>query len=137
MDKDLIQKAPSFETYIMIMDTYKKLNKITNKLAEFLREHNFSAQAGPSLGGVSNYVLLAQNAGLGWVGKLGLLITPEFGPRQRLSVLFTNIENLPISEKNPHSYIENVCLICRECVDGCPGKAILEKLSKLSPGSVT
>lgn len=127
MDKSSIEKAPSFETQIMIIDTYRKLNKITNKLTEFLREYNFSAQAGPALGGVANYVLLARNAGLGWVGKHGILITPKFGPRQRLSVVFTNIENLPINKINPHSWIENVCRICRECIESCPGKAILEK----------
>ncbi|MFX1394203.1 MAG: hypothetical protein ACFFAH_11565 [Promethearchaeota archaeon] len=127
MDKDKIKKAPSFETYTMIINTYKKLNKITNILTKFLREHNYSAQAGPALGGVANYVVLAQNAGLGWIGKLGLLITPEFGPRQRLSVIFTNIENLPVNKINPHSWIENVCRICRECIEACPGKAIFEK----------
>ena len=131
MDKDLIQKAPSFDTFKMIMGTYKELNQHTNLLANFLRRKNYAVQAGPALGGVSNYVVMAKNANLGWVGKLGLLITPEFGPRIRISVIFTNIQNLPMSKvgkKNSHSWIESFCKKCQECVKACPGGAILNKL---------
>jgi Fe-S-cluster-containing hydrogenase component 2 len=130
MNKDLIQKAPSFDTFKMIMGTYKELNQHTNFLANFLRRKNFAAQAGPALGGVSNYVVMAKNANFGWVGKHGLLITPEFGPRIRLSVIFTNIQNLPISQvdkDNSHSWIESFCKKCSECVNACPGGAILTK----------
>jgi epoxyqueuosine reductase QueG len=126
MDKDLIQKAPSFDTFKMIMGTYRDLNRITNTLTEFLRNNNYGAQAGPSLGGVSNYVVMARDAGLGWIGRFGLLITPEFGPRQRLSVIFTNIENLPQSYDNTHSWIERYCQNCELCTRSCPGNAILE-----------
>ena len=130
MDKDLIQKAPSFDTFKMIMGTYKELNQYTNLLANFLRRKNYAVQAGPALGGVSNYVVMAKNANLGWVGKLGLLITPEFGPRIRISVIFTNIQNLPMSnvgKNNSHSWIESFCKKCNECVKACPGGAILDK----------
>jgi len=64
----------------MILGSYKELNQHTNLLANFLRRKNFAAQARPALGGVSNYVVMAKNANFGWVGKHGLLITPEFGP---------------------------------------------------------
>lgn len=97
-------------------------------MLHIFRENNYGAQAGPSLGGVANYVVLARNAGLGWIGRLGLLITPEFGPRQRLSIIATSIENLPFNpdNKNPHSWIEDFCQKCEECIKGCPGNAILE-----------
>jgi len=127
MNKDLIQKAPSFDTFKMIMGTYKELNQHTNLLANFLRRKNYAAQAGPALGGVSNYVVMAKIANLGWVGKHGLLITPEFGPRIRLSVIFTNIQNLPKSKDSSHSWIESFCKKCGECVNTCPGDAILNK----------
>ena len=127
MEKDLIQKAPSFDTFKMIMGTYQDLNRNTNLLANFLRRNNYAAQAGPALGGVSNYVVMAKNANLGWVGKHGILITPEFGPRIRLSVIFTNIQNLPISKDNAHSWIESFCTKCEECVNSCPGGAVLKK----------
>jgi hypothetical protein len=129
MDKDIIQTIPSFEAFKMIMNTYKQLNKATNKLSSFLREHNFGAQAGPALGGVANYVVLARNANLGWVGRLGLLISPEYGPRQRLAIIATSIENLPINPDivNPHWWIKDFCEHCGICIRECPGKAILEK----------
>ena len=130
MDNDSIQKAPSFDTFKMIMGTYKELNQHTNLLANFLRRKNYAVQAGPALGGVSNYVVMAKNANLGWVGKHGLLITPEFGSRLRLSVIFTNIQNLPITKvgkDNTHSWIESFCKKCGECVNACPGGAISNK----------
>ena len=127
INKDLIQKAPSFDTFKMIMGTYQELNRNTNLLANFLRRKNYAVQAGPALGGVSNYVVMAKNANLGWVGKHGLLITPEFGPRIRISVIFTNIQNLPISNDNSHSWIDSFCQKCDECVTTCPGNAVLNK----------
>lgn len=127
MDKDIINKAPSLATTKMIMESYRDLNKYTNVLAKFLRDKNYAAEAGPSLGGFANYVHLAQKAGIGWVGKLGVLITPEFGPRQRLSILTTSIENLPFSQDNPHSWITEFCGKCQKCITICPGNAILEK----------
>lgn len=129
MDKDIIQTVPSFKAFKMIMNTYKQLNKIANKLTTLLRDNNYGAQAGPALGGVANYVVLARNAGLGWVGSQGLLISPEFGPRQRLAIIATSIENLPINPElvNPHWWIKDFCEHCGECIKRCPGKAIFKE----------
>ncbi|MCP4761545.1 MAG: [Fe-S]-binding protein, partial [archaeon] len=127
MDKNRIDKAPSRETQEMVMGTYKTMNFIGNKLAKYLRNKGFGAQAGPALGGVSNYVPLAEQAGLGWHGRHGLLITPEFGPRQRIALIYTSIENLPVKERseNEHKWIGDFCGKCGKCIKNCPGNAIL------------
>lgn len=80
MDKDKIAKSPSRETVKMIMHTYNNLGIAANKIATFLRNYGFSAHASHPLGGIVLYPPLAQSAGLGWHGRHGLLITPEFGP---------------------------------------------------------
>jgi len=126
MDKVAISKAPSLETFKMVFQTYDSLGIATNKLADYLRENNFNAHASHPLGGQVLYPPLAKKAGLGWTGTHGLLITPQFGARQRISVIFTNIENLPFAEINEHEWIQDFCDKCKKCVRTCPANAILK-----------
>ncbi len=54
-------------------------------------------------------------AGLGWIGKTALFVSPEFGPAVRLATVFTDLE-LPTGEP----VTESRCGDCRACVDACP-----------------
>lgn len=65
-------------------------------------------------------------AGLGEFGWSGLVLTPQFGPRQRFISIITNapIEEDPI-------YNEKICTKCFKCVEVCPVKAI-SKTKKVS-----
>ncbi|MHA2295014.1 MAG: 4Fe-4S dicluster domain-containing protein [Candidatus Hodarchaeales archaeon] len=127
MDSEKIALAPSEETGIMIFNTYKNLGVAAIKLADFLREKGFSAHPVHPLGGVVLFPPLAKLAGLGWYGKHGLLITPEFGPRVRLAAVFTSIENLPSSSQDSsQAWIVDYCTNCRACVKKCPTGTILE-----------
>jgi epoxyqueuosine reductase len=137
MSKELIDRAPSQATLNMVFGTYDDLGKAANKIAEFLRDHGFAAQADHPLGGLVLFPPLAQKAGIGWVGKHGLLITPEFGPRVRLTAVYTNIENLPLAESNIHGWIEDYCKICGICVKQCPPKAIRDESVTHETGRIT
>ncbi len=127
MDQELIDKAPSQETMNMVFETYDALGIAANKIAEFLRANGYAAQADHPLGGLVLFPPLAQKAGIGFVGKNGLLITPEFGPRVRLAAVYTSIENLPFAEQNDHSWIADYCSSCGLCIRGCPPRAILNE----------
>ncbi len=60
------------------------------------------------------------NAGLGWIGKNGVLITEKYGPRVRLSAILIN-SDLPIG--NPIT--KSKCPTdCNMCVNACPYKAL-------------
>ena len=137
MDKKKIAKAPHKETVNMVLGTYDKLGITTNKIAKFLRKHGYSAHTSHPLGGIVLYPPLAQQAALGWVGKHGLLITPEFGPRVRLAAIFTNIKNLPFAEDNPHNWIPEYCATCGNCIKNCPTKAVFEEPIKHENGLVS
>ncbi|MFW9889303.1 MAG: 4Fe-4S binding protein [Candidatus Thorarchaeota archaeon] len=124
MSQEKIDQAPSQATFKMVFDTYDSLGIVANKIAVFLREQGYAAQADHPLGGTSLYPPLAQKAGIGFVGKHGLLITPRFGPRVRLAAVYTSIQNLPVSKENNHSWIEEYCKNCGRCVNECPAQAI-------------
>ncbi len=64
-------------------------------------------------------VAVAQRAGLGFIGKNGLLITPEFGSYVYLGEIITNIKFAP---DEPMSY---QCGTCTRCIDFCPPHALL------------
>jgi epoxyqueuosine reductase QueG len=65
-----------------------------------------------------SHKLAANLAGLGWIGKSCLLITPEYGPRIRLTTVLTDAD-LTAGNQTP-----NRCGSCRECVDACPPQAL-------------
>lgn len=127
MDQSAIEKAPSIETFKMVMSTYNDLGIKTNQISEKLRTMGFQCHASHPLGGLSLYPPLAVEAGLGWFGRHGLLITPEFGSRQRISTIFINVDNLPVSSENSHQWIHDFCARCGRCIRNCPSNAILEQ----------
>lgn len=135
MKRAAIDYAPSIKTKSEVFRTYLELGKIVNKVAKFLRKQGYNAQAGPALGGDVNYPLLAQKAGLGTIGKHGLLISPRFGPSFRLAAVFTDIENLPMSGTNDHLWINEFCNKCNRCVRQCPGDAIHMDTKTFDDGS--
>lgn len=66
----------------------------------------------------------AMQAGLGWIGKNGLLLTREYGSWIFLGVLLTTLKLMP---DRPHPFH---CGTCTRCLVACPTQAIV------SPGVV-
>jgi epoxyqueuosine reductase len=126
MPLDKIAVAPSFETMAMIEDTYLQTGEIVNKIADYLRMKGFGAHAGPGLGGMTNYPMLAKDANMGEFGRHGLLISPQSGPCHRLAAVYTNICNFPYTRINEHQWIKEYCKNCGLCIRKCPNKAIFE-----------
>ena len=75
MDEEGFKAAPSFECEAAVMEIYRDLGIIANKGADWLRKRGYSAHAGHALMGVTLYPALAQQAGLGWMGKSGVVTT--------------------------------------------------------------
>jgi epoxyqueuosine reductase len=60
----------------------------------------------------------AHLAGLGWIGKSCMLITPQFGPRVRWATVLTNATLAATGEAQPEK-----CAGCTRCIDICPVQA--------------
>lgn len=64
--------------------------------------------------------IAAYLAGLGEIGYSKVLLTPEFGPRQRVGIVLTEAE----LEPDPIYDGPRLCNRCMACVKDCPGQAI-------------
>ncbi len=95
----------------------KRLTQLGKKIEEALGDHGYRAfvDSAPVMERP-----LAQQAGLGWVGKHSLVINREAGSFFFLGELFTNLP-LPVDEP----YKENHCGKCSACIKRCPTSAIV------------
>jgi epoxyqueuosine reductase len=126
MDFEDIETAPEFPAGKESARVYAELGEATLRLTEFIRQKGVRAIACHPFGGQILYPAMAVRAGLGEIGRNGLLITKQFGPRQRLSMISINASPLP--QAAPHdSTISEFCETCGICIKECPTKAIYEK----------
>jgi epoxyqueuosine reductase QueG len=123
---DMVEPKAVFQTSPYIQHIYNvispRLDVISLNLALMLRNHGHEAMPVPQgLSGrctsILSYKLPAHLAGLGWIGKSCLLVTPDHGPRVRFSTVLTNA---PLEPGRP---LEEDCGDCTVCVDACPVKA--------------
>ena len=101
---------------------YVEAAKIALAVAAYMRALGHRARA--HIDGNYRLVLppLAADAGLGEVGRLSLLITPEYGPRVRLGAVTTS---LPLPQDEPIRFgVEDFCNACRKCARNCPPRAL-------------
>jgi len=63
---------------------------------------------------------VATRAGLGWIGKCALLVTPQYGSMVRISSILTDA---PLRCAQPID--RSRCGACMECTVACPGGAVL------------
>lgn len=65
----------------------------------------------------------AVEAGLGWIGRQSLLVTPEFGSFVLLGEIVTTAE----CDHYDKPYEGVGCGECRRCIDACPNHAVIEQ----------
>jgi reductive dehalogenase len=100
---------------------YSQEAMIAGLVAQFVRGLGFRAL--PNANDTSCSVPIAIDAGLGELSRAGFLITPKFGPRVRISKVFTD---LPLVPDKPIEFgVWDFCRICGKCAENCPGHAIM------------
>ncbi len=120
MDRDLIDTVPSALSGTATGIGYSRDTLVLLGLAQYIRNLGYRAVA--TMNDTALAVPYALKAGLGEYGRLGLLITPEFGPRVRIGKIFTD---LPLVHDRPRSFgVTKFCETCRRCSDACPVNAI-------------
>ncbi len=120
MDYDLVRTVPSALSGAATGHGYSRDAMVVLATAQYIRNLGYKAVA--SMNDTSLAIPLAIKAGLGEYGRLGLLITKEFGPRVRLGKVYTN---MPLAFDQPIRFgVNEFCQVCRRCSDSCPVKAI-------------
>lgn len=122
-------------------DTLSLLVKLQKRAVRFLKARGHRTLAIPpdsdrkngtfisKLYSLFNHKMAATSAGLGWIGKNGLLINPDYGPRLSLAAVLTDAR---LSPDVPMEY--SLCGDCTLCTQYCPSQAITgSEWSRSSP----
>ena len=119
-DIDGTEHAPSLLTEGLSTLAYARMAPTLWMLAEFIRGLGYNAI--PAANDTALSIPLAVDAGLGQLGRHGLLINPKVGARCRISKIFTD---LPLEAAGAvDSGITEFCNACLKCVPKCGTKAI-------------
>jgi reductive dehalogenase len=118
----MVQTAPHSPTTIESMKNYAKGAYLGIQLAAFISNLGYLATANHLRHYDALMVPLAVDAGLGELGRLGYLITKEFGPRIRLGAVTTDLPL--IADKPVDIGVNDFCRICKKCAVCCPSGSI-------------
>jgi ferredoxin len=123
MTKAMVDRAPLGPTAMESAQQYVDSGVIAVQVAQFIRLLGYHARA--HIDGNYRVVcpLVARDAGLGELGRMGLLMTPELGPRVRLAVVTTDLP-LVVDERVPDHSMVDFCTHCKKCAEVCPSEAI-------------
>ncbi len=118
MDYQHLRRSPAVESATDI--AYSKMGFIAPSVARFIQELGYHAM--PSGNDTALSIPMAVDAGLGELGRNGILITEKYGPRVRLCKVFTD---LPLVHDKPVDLgVQAFCEICEKCAKSCPGQAL-------------
>ena len=113
--------SASVASYARYVDYHEVIPEMAEQLIEKIREltgtsfpYRICVDSAPVL-----ERSLAVRAGLGWIGKSSMFISPRFGSALFLSEILLGIE---IDPDEP--YTKDGCGICRRCADACPNGCI-------------
>ena len=120
MDRDAVLTSPEYVSAAATGVGYSRMAFAIACMAEFLRNLRYGAI--PMGNDTALSIPLAIDAGLGQLGRNGLIVTPEYGPCVRLCKVFTD---LPLEPDGPVDFgLSDFCRTCTRCSDACEGEAI-------------
>ncbi len=134
MDYQEIKTAPDLRAGAETTRTYYALGHIVQALTDVLRAEGWDAWAQHprfSAKRHNNMVLPphAIAAGLGQLGRNGLVITKEFGSSVRWGAVTTDLP-LALSEPSP-STVHPYCEGCSDCREACDADAIPDEMTEV------
>jgi epoxyqueuosine reductase QueG len=134
LQDSLVNLLPEREDYAAAMlyrhNSYDVVNlaldQIALAVANTIQREGYGALPVPAskrssdekIAGVFSQKLAAHLAGLGWIGKNCLLVTPDHGPRVRWVTVLTDAPLAPTGTP-----MKERCGKCTQCTDACPKKA--------------
>ena len=120
MDPVGLGSSPSTTSAAATALGYSQITFLVMHLGEFIRSLGYHTI--DMLNDTALSIPLAIEAGLGQLGRNGLLITKDYGPRVRICKIFTD---LPLEIDHTIDFgVTNFCKNCKLCAEACEADAI-------------
>lgn len=101
---------------------YSRFTQIQAMLQEFLRGIGYQGLGESSINALGIAPAFGVMAGLGELGRINRLLTPEFGPMVRV---FKMVTDLPLEPTKPiDAGILEFCKSCKVCAEECPSDSL-------------
>jgi epoxyqueuosine reductase len=120
-DQEVDRQPPRIAKYARGEDYHRVTQRRLAELADFLRERGATLSRTYSDAGPVPERELAQRAGLGWIGKNTMLVSPGAGSFFFIGSIFTDLaldQDLPFDLDR--------CGSCTRCLEACPTGALTE-----------
>jgi ferredoxin len=123
MDFEMTRAAPHPPLTMESGKQYVHAAQVAVQLASAIRNLGYPARA--HIDGNYRIIapLVARDAGLGEIGRMGLLMTGDLGPRVRIGAVTTTFD-LGTDSYNPNTAMIDFCMICQKCAQNCPSQSI-------------
>ena len=119
-DGMLLKYSPTTTGGLGTSHGYSRMVELAGKMAEFIRLLGYNAI--PTVDCASNIVPQAIDAGLGELGRNGLLVNPELGQNLRITTVVTD---MPLAPDKPIKFgVAEFCKTCKKCAKLCPSQSI-------------
>ena len=122
MASEYIHTAPEVAQSIAVTKGYVDAAIIGMILTYYIKQLGYEARNHMDGNYLMVLPLAAKAAGLGDIGRHGLLITEKYGSRVRLGAVSTDM-HLNVDTTSSLN-VQNFCMECGKCAKYCPGKAI-------------
>ncbi|MCJ7626629.1 MAG: 4Fe-4S dicluster domain-containing protein [Anaerolineaceae bacterium] len=123
MDYDMVAPNPTSPGSMETAKQYVEVARVAIQLANAIRLMGYPARAHIEANYQVICTLVAQDAGLGEIGRMGLVITPHHGPRVRLAAVTTSLDLLTDTRRDGSAVID-FCTVCKKCALNCPSQSI-------------
>lgn len=101
---------------------YSRAKNVIDRLQAFLHVLGYQGLSSTWENGLGIAPALGIMAGLGEMSRLNKLISPEYGPMQRI---FRVITDIPLAPTKPiDAGIMRFCRTCKKCAEACPSEAL-------------
>ncbi len=122
MNRDELLNAPGAKGSVEVVRGYSRVALIGMMISYYIRSLGYDAKCHMDGETTIPIVPVAYQAGLGEIGRIGILINKDYGARIRLGAVTTN---LPLLVDSPKDFgLKKVCHTCKKCSTNCPSNAI-------------
>lgn len=129
MDIDMVNRAPMISEVIATSKSYVDVAVIGMIISYYIRSLGYEARNHVDANYLVMPALIAEDAGLGQIGRNAILTNKDYGSRFKLGVVTTNLP-LDIDEKIDFG-LEDFCKVCKKCALTCPTQS-LSRESKIN-----